>query len=164
MTCVAWPELSLTFNVSLAITKLFIPHPRPTRYVGRAIVLTNLPGTLTNFKFILEDEKENPPPVSFNGFSSEEVMDALFKNWKGMGCSMVLYLMHSFLLYSHLNYFIMLFFFLYYYYYYYYYFILSVWGMGRAYCRWKALLREKPGLANRHRPSEQQTHHGTPTS
>lgn len=63
------------------------------RLASRGIVLANLPGTLSNFKYILIDEKNHPPQVPSNSssFSYDETMALLKKwesNWSGLTCSM----------------------------------------------------------------------------
>jgi hypothetical protein len=65
--------------------------------VGWGITLANFPGTISNIKFVLEDEKENPYRQRFqedmNSYGmSFEVVELLLKkmknNWSGLTCSM----------------------------------------------------------------------------
>eukprot|EP01034_Spumella_vulgaris_P024804 gene24804-31185_t len=59
---------------------------------GRGITFANLPGTLSNFKYILKDELAHPAiGDKFQGMTSEEVMDIMEKlsvKWAGLTCSM----------------------------------------------------------------------------
>ena len=58
---------------------------------ARGIVLANLPSTLENFKFILQDEHQNPNGNSIINSVNPMIiplLSKLFKRWKGMGCSM----------------------------------------------------------------------------
>lgn len=62
------------------------------RLASRGIVLANLPSTLTNFKYVLLDEKNHPPTSSNStSFTFDETMNLLKKweqHWAGFTCSM----------------------------------------------------------------------------
>lgn len=58
---------------------------------ARGITFANLPGTLTNFKYILKDEKEHPNLEEKLGMSMDEALSALeqlAQKWAGLTCSM----------------------------------------------------------------------------
>jgi hypothetical protein len=65
------------------------------KVASRGIVLANLPGTLTNLKYIIEDEKENPPNkatfMKTFGTDADKLMsliDKISTRWSGLTCSM----------------------------------------------------------------------------
>ena len=60
--------------------------------ITRAIVLSNLPGTLDNFKFIIEDETKNTNGYNWLQYLSGpyiiQFLSKISSYWKGLSCSM----------------------------------------------------------------------------
>lgn len=58
-------------------------------YASRGIVMANLPGSLENFKYILEDEKENSSGLkNITWERAQEIILILKNKWSGVTCSM----------------------------------------------------------------------------